>query len=345
MVVVGEHETMSTLDQNIDCQRPHLLAGQVQTMDPAEDNQVFDLLYEYETVQLNQGAFSRHVQFAGTERSALYVEEYGARSHNLGSLRGDRLGICLPLVETDSLWWGRTISRGVMPFSHSGKTIHATYDPGQRHVVMILDRQWCVEELGRGVVGQALDVENIFDSCRSSFLRTNPLQIQRWSQRLCRLLARTITRPENVPKRQFENELLTAIRSLLEPAEVTQLTDSRSRQVVERALAYADVFQSKSVTVSDLCTDVNVSRRTLEVAFQTIAGKSPLQFLTHRRLSRAYIDLKRAKNESTHVTEIAFAHGFTELGRFANRYQKMFGELPSETLRQYSLQQRQTIQI
>ena len=56
-------------------------------------NQVFDLLYEYETVQLNQGAFSRHVQFAGTERSALYVEEYGSRSHNLGALRGDRRNV------------------------------------------------------------------------------------------------------------------------------------------------------------------------------------------------------------------------------------------------------------
>ena len=79
-----------------------------------------------------------------------------------------------------------------------------------------------------------------------------------------------------------------------------------------------------------LCANVNVSRRTLEVAFQTIACKSPLQFLTHRRLSRAYIDLKRAKNNSTHVTEVACAHGFTELGRFASRYQKRFGELPSK---------------
>ena len=148
-----------------------------------------------------------------------------------------------------------------------------------------------------------------------------------------------------MPKRQLESELLTAVRSLLEPAEVTQLTDARSRQVVERALAYADVFQSKSVTVSELCANVNVSRRTLEVAFQTIAGKSPLQFLTHRRLSRAYIDLKRAKNESIRVTDIAYAHGFTELGRFANRYQKIFGELPTETLRQYSSQRGLALEI
>lgn len=336
---------MSTTDQSIASQSSHLLAGQVQTLDPAEDNQVLGLLYEYETVQLNQGAFSRHVQFAGTERSALYVEEYGARSHNLGALRGDRLAFCLPIMETESRWWGRSISHGVMPMSHSGKTIHATFDAGQRHVVMILDRQWCLEELSRGMVGQILNIESILNPQHSSFLEIHPRQVQRWSQRLCRLLTRVVSWPEKVPKQQFESELLTAVRSLLEPAEVSQLIESRSKQVVEMTLTYADAFQSQSPTVSELCANVNVSRRTLEVAFQTIVGKSPLQFLTQRRLCRAYVDLKRAKDESIRVTDIAFAHGFTELGRFANRYQKIFGELPSETLRQYSSQRRLALEI
>ena len=336
---------MSTTDQSIASQSSHLLAGQVQTLDPAEDNQVLGLLYEYETVQLNQGVFSRHVQFAGTERSALYVEEYGARSHNLGALRGDRLAFCLPIMETESRWWGRSISHGVMPMSHSGKTIHATFDAGQRHVVMILDRQWCLEELSRGMVGPILNIESILNPQHSSFLEIHPLQVQRWSQRLCRLLTRAVSWPEKVPKQQFESELLTAVRSLLEPAEVSQLIESRSKQVVEMTLTYADAFQSQSPTVSELCANVNVSRRTLEVAFQTIVGKSPLQFLTQRRLCRAYVDLKRAKDESIRVTDIAFAHGFTELGRFANRYQKIFGELPSETLRQYSSQRRLALEI
>ena len=47
---------MSTLVQSRVFQRSDLLAGQVQTMDPAEDNQVFDFLFEYETVQLGAPA-------------------------------------------------------------------------------------------------------------------------------------------------------------------------------------------------------------------------------------------------------------------------------------------------
>ena len=33
-------------------QSPPLLAGHTQTADPAEDNKIFDLLFDYETVQL-----------------------------------------------------------------------------------------------------------------------------------------------------------------------------------------------------------------------------------------------------------------------------------------------------
>ena len=100
---------MSTLDQSIACQRPHLLTGQIQTMDPAEDNQVFDLLYEYETVQLNQ--IYLVVMFNLQALSGQHcIGKYGARSPNLGVLRGDRLAFCLPIMKTESRWWGRSIS-------------------------------------------------------------------------------------------------------------------------------------------------------------------------------------------------------------------------------------------
>jgi AraC-like DNA-binding protein len=36
------------------------------------------------------------------------------------------------------------------------------------------------------------------------------------------------------------------------------------------------------------------------------------------------------------IKEIAIEHGFVELGRFAGEYRRLFGELPSQTLRRAS---------
>jgi adenylate cyclase len=50
------------------------------------------------------------------------------------------------------------------------------------------------------------------------------------------------------------------------------------------------------------------------------------------RLVRARQELLRAGRHAT-VTDIALANGFSQLGRFAGQYRRLFGELPSATLR------------
>ncbi len=47
----------------------------------------------------------------------------------------------------------------------------------------------------------------------------------------------------------------------------------------------------------------------------------------------AHEALLSADPKVTTVTDIATAHGFFELGQFAARYRKAFGEVPSQTLR------------
>ncbi|RUU28329.1 helix-turn-helix domain-containing protein [Mesorhizobium sp. M6A.T.Ce.TU.016.01.1.1] len=79
-----------------------------------------------------------------------------------------------------------------------------------------------------------------------------------------------------------------------------------------------------------------VSRRTLHRAFQHTLGIGPLAYLRLRRLSAVHRALTMAEPAYAGVTRAALDFGFTDLGRFAAFYKRLFGEFPSQTLRSTS---------
>ena len=91
---------------------------------------------------------------------------------------------------------------------------------------------------------------------------------------------------------------------------------------------------SEPVTIAALSRTAGVSERTLRAAFHDVLGVSPKQYVIRERLRAAHDALCQANPETTTVTDIATAHGFYELGRFAGRYRALFGEIPSQTLHQ-----------
>ncbi len=72
--------------------------------------------------------------------------------------------------------------------------------------------------------------------------------------------------------------------------------------------------------------------RTLEAQFRRYLRTTPLGWVRHARLARARQQLLAARTDAN-VTGVALANGFGQLGRFAARYRRQFGELPSQTLR------------
>ncbi len=60
---------------------------------------------------------------------------------------------------------------------------------------------------------------------------------------------------------------------------------------------------------------------------------TPLEFILQRRLHATRRALLLADRSRTRVSDVATEHGFYELGRFAGRYFRQFGEHPSETLK------------
>jgi AraC family ethanolamine operon transcriptional activator len=84
--------------------------------------------------------------------------------------------------------------------------------------------------------------------------------------------------------------------------------------------------------VPELAKAVGVSRRVLEPGFREGLGLSPLKFLRWNRLNGMHRELRHRCATAASVTEIANRWGFTELGRGAVEYKRLFLESRSKTL-------------
>lgn len=96
-----------------------------------------------------------------------------------------------------------------------------------------------------------------------------------------------------------------------------------------RALKWLRGRLSEPIQLEQLAQVAGVRPRTLETHFRMFLGTTPLGWVRRMRLARARHDLVRT---GASVTDTAFANGFTQLGRFAAQYRKVFGELPSRTV-------------
>ena len=107
----------------------------------------------------------------------------------------------------------------------------------------------------------------------------------------------------------------------------------RRYEVCCRAVAYSKSLR-KRISVSELCSAINVKRRTLERAFQETLGITPYHFLYLHRLNHLHKDLLAATPQDKTVTALMLEWGFSELGRTATQFKSLFGESPSDILSQ-----------
>jgi AraC family transcriptional regulator, ethanolamine operon transcriptional activator len=100
-------------------------------------------------------------------------------------------------------------------------------------------------------------------------------------------------------------------------------------------LIYIEDRGNAAGTVSEIAAALGVSARSLQMAFKGFLGVSPLQYLLARRLRFAQREIAAGLGgqQKSAITEAALSHGFEHLSRFAEHYRRLFGELPSQTLR------------
>ena len=133
---------------------------------------------------------------------------------------------------------------------------------------------------------------------------------------------------------KWSETICEKIVELLDEADLLQLPQvpwhSTNSRHVNRALDYMRANVADIVLTAEVAAACGVSSRTLEQAFKTGVGMTPMQALTSFKLEEARRMLLD-RNTDMSVTEVALACGFRHLGRFSGAYSDRFGELSSET--------------
>jgi AraC-like DNA-binding protein len=145
--------------------------------------------------------------------------------------------------------------------------------------------------------------------------------------------------PETMADRQSMEGLEQALTELLVKRIATPTngkppkTLSRHDEIMRRFHTVVATAGGDVLPIPEVCADVDVPQRTLNLCCLESLGISPKSYLHLRRMHLARRMLTRPNAFVTTVTETAAHFGFYNFGRFAVQYRSLFGETPSQTLR------------
>jgi AraC family ethanolamine operon transcriptional activator len=135
-------------------------------------------------------------------------------------------------------------------------------------------------------------------------------------------------------QRVLEQSLLSAVVATVPDNDASPRPPTPNRRhIVDAAKAFMNARIAEPITVADVCVELGVCRRTLQYSFQDVLGINPVRFLRALRLNGVRRDLRNAATPANSVQDMAAKWGFWHLGHFVTDYKRMFGELPSETVR------------
>ena len=287
-------------------------------------------------VQIGRGEHIVDVSMATVGDIGLLRNGIGVEAVGINVLNPDYIGFALPVS-----WSGDLLINGQLARKHN---IYMPGDLGSMHLRsksrvilgVTMPRAPFVETIAalRGVdPGDVLrnDRELCLSEAAGAEVRA----------RLTAIITEVCSESGKRSVREISNEvtglLIDAyLHALPEPALLTgriSHTDRIVQLAEERFMAPAD----KPVSLADLCAATGVKKSTLYKAFHSVCGLSPLAYFHKRRLMQARSLLFNAANEPAQVKRAALSVGFTELGRFAVEYRRLFGESPSTTLSRHGL--------
>jgi AraC-like DNA-binding protein len=103
---------------------------------------------------------------------------------------------------------------------------------------------------------------------------------------------------------------------------------------LRRAVVFIEANADRDIGLTDIARAARVSARSVQLAFRRHLDMTPTAYLRRVRVGHARTELRSAAPGETTVARVAARWGYVHPSVFAAHYRSIYGESPSQTLRQ-----------
>jgi AraC family ethanolamine operon transcriptional activator len=284
--------------------------------------------------QLSPGTYegeSREIRLAGLQ---IYDESWNATAHHAGSAWRNSLVFAVPYHSAgegrlNGQRWNGEISVFL------GDAAYDSLVPPMQLLVVCVARDAFADYLE--------DVEHT--KCpawldKGTRLMRDPARGADAARTFLSLLDACCSAPAQVARSDMQSlivrttmETLAVLVTGNEPPAPSSFGAFSRTQIVRRAREFALAHIDEPLQVIDICRALGVSRRVLQYSFEDVLDINPVAYLRLLRLNGARRDLLGVDDRPVAVQEAMTRWGFWHGSRFSAEHRKMYGELPSATLR------------
>ena len=275
------------------------------------------------------------VQFS-SDRCHVFREQINQRVVQHGRAPAGQVCFALPLSVPGAIrMQGREADTNSLFFLRGGEEFMFHMPTGMDMLAITFERELFESALSR--ITSAREVETLL---RQPVIKLPEQRLAACRERLLAMFSEAVDCDDSGvdPEREavLEQGMLQEMLQLMtDPDCYRRQRNGSSTQsfIVEKChrLAMSETLNAPSVM--DLCQRLQVSRRTVQNSFRSVAETTPVNYLRSVRLNGVRRSLMSTHPSELSIGDAAARWGFYHLSHFAAEYQELFGELPSQTRR------------
>lgn len=276
--------------------------------------------------QLSAGRFEGSVMELWLPQTQVFVERANRQLRQTCAAWKDSIWFGIPDAENGKIWMGsKQLAANAVCVRDGGQEFDLMTAPDFDLFGIVVNRRAFAEYLdltARQDLDQLLHERDVIALAAAR------------KSRLCAVLNNILCDAElsSEAPHILQSRIFGLLADLLREGQQSQPSSRRStlarQQIVARLRELVLARPSEPLAIPDLCSELHVSRRTLQNCVEEVTGLSPLSYIRSLRLNEVR---RQIREGNAPISSIAYSWGFTHLSQFAKDYRQLFGALPSES--------------